>query len=229
MKAGRFRSPIVHCNTNKDVFRALLRILEALLRILDKNIEIPIVIEYACIEQLILEFLPRALPVRFDKVTVGIRSLRILVEVFHIRVGGCAVDVEVVLLDVLTVVPLAVGEPKQSLFENRVPLVPQCQGKTKSLLVIADAAEPIFTPAVSPRARLIMGEIVPRIAVLAIVFADRAPLPLAEVWAPFLPRDLRLARFVQAFLLSNIDNRGVHHLPLSILCLPGCIRGTKRF
>src|SRR3981189_3305215 len=52
-----------------------------------------------------------------------------------------------------------------------------------------------------------MGEAVPGVAVIAVVLADRAPLPLAEVGAPFLPRDLRLSRLVQPFLLSDIHRR----------------------
>src|SRR6266481_4079871 len=52
-----------------------------------------------------------------------------------------------------------------------------------------------------------MGEVVPGVAVSAVVLADRAPLPLAEVEAPFLPRDLRLSRLVQPFLLSDIHRR----------------------
>ena len=39
-----------------------------------------------------------------------------------------------------------------------------------------------------------MGEIVPGVAVLAVVLTDRPPLPLAEVGSPFLPGDVRLAR-----------------------------------
>jgi len=29
--------------------------------------------------------------------------------------------------------------------------------------------------------------------------------------------------------VSDINDHGVHHLPLSILCLPGCIRGAGSF
>src|SRR2546425_7197103 len=57
-----------------------------------------------------------------------------------------------------------------------------------------------------------MVEIVPGVAVIAVVLADRPPLPLAEVGAPFLPGDLRLARLVQPLLLGDIHQRG-HCLP----------------
>jgi hypothetical protein len=55
-----------------------------------------------------------------------------------------------------------------------------------------------------------MGEVIPGIAAFAIVLADRAPLPLAQVGSPFLPGDLRLARVVQAFLLGDIHNVSGH-------------------
>ena len=111
---------------------------------------------------------------------------------------GRAVEVEVVLLDILAVVRLAVGEPEQALFQDRVALVPQRQRKAEPLLVIAESPEPVLAPPVGARARLVMGEIVPRVAVFAVVLADRPPLPLAEVGAPFLPGDVRLARLVLA-------------------------------
>src|SRR5580765_332879 len=57
-----------------------------------------------------------------------------------------------------------------------------------------------------------MGEIVPGVAVIAVVFADRTPLPLAEVGAPFLPGNVRLARVVQPLLLGDIHHWG-HVVP----------------
>src|SRR5262245_6180273 len=60
---------------------------------------------------------------------------------------------------------------------------------------------------------MVVGEVVPGIAVFAVVLTHRAPLPLAQVGPPFLPRDSRLARVVQAFLLSDIDNLSGHVSP----------------
>ena len=57
-----------------------------------------------------------------------------------------------------------------------------------------------------------MGEIVPGVAVFAVVLADRPPLALAEVGSPFLPGDVRLARVVQPFLLRDIHHM-VHFSP----------------
>ena len=57
-----------------------------------------------------------------------------------------------------------------------------------------------------------MGEIIPGVAVVAVVLADRPPLPLAEVGSPFLPGDVRLTRVVQPFLLGDIHQRA-HRSP----------------
>jgi hypothetical protein len=41
--------------------------------------------------------------------------------------GRRAVEIKVVFLDVLAVIALAVGEPKQTLFEDGILPIPQCQ------------------------------------------------------------------------------------------------------
>jgi hypothetical protein len=47
-----------------------------------------------------------------------------------------AIEVEVVLLHVLVVVALAVRQPEEALFENRVLAVPQGHRETEVLLVV---------------------------------------------------------------------------------------------
>ena len=187
---GRFRPAIVHGDPDEHVFRALLGVF-------DEHVEVAVVVEDAGVEQLVLELLPRSSPVRLDQVPVGKLALRVLVEVLHVRVRRRAVEVEVVLLHVLAVVALAVGEPEQALLQDRVALVPQRQRKAQPLLVVAESAEPVLAPPVGARARLVVGEVVPGVAVFAVVLADRAPLPLAEVGSPFLPRHAG-ARFRKA-------------------------------
>jgi hypothetical protein len=130
----------VHGNSNEDVFRALLRVLH-------EDVKIPIVIEHAGIEQLVLELFPRSSPVPFDQVPVGILP-RVLVEVLHVRVGRRAVEVEVVLLDVLAMVRLTVGESEQALFQDRVPLVPQREREAQPLLVVREAPQTVLAPSV---------------------------------------------------------------------------------
>ena len=100
---------------------------------------------------------------------------------------GVRVEVEVVLLDVLAVVALAVGQPEQPLLEDRVLAVPQRQREAQPLLVVGDAGEPVLAPAVGARARLVVAEVVPGVAVVAVVLAHGAPLALGEVRPPLPP------------------------------------------
>src|SRR5262249_16068514 len=65
----------------------------------------------------------------------------------------------------------------------------------------------VLAPTVGARPCLIMGEVVPRIASCAVILPHRPPLPLAEIRTPFLPRDVLLTCFFQAFLF------GVHVQP----------------
>ena len=104
--------------------------------------------------------------------------------------GRRAVEVEVVLLDVLAVVALAVGQAEEPLLEDRVLAVPQGQGEAEPLLVVGDAGDAVLAPAIGARAGLVVGEVVPGVAVLAVVLAHGAPLALAEVRPPLLPGSL---------------------------------------
>src|SRR5262245_35129312 len=116
--------------------------------------------------------------------------------------GGSAIKIEVVLLDVLAVVALAVGQPEQALLQDRVLAVPQGQGEAELLLVIGDAGQAVLAPAVGAGAGLVVAEVVPGVAALAVVFADGSPLPLAEVGSPFLPGDLFRSCFFKADVLG---------------------------
>ena len=64
------------------------------------------------------------------------------------------IDVEVVLLDVLTMVALGIGQAEQANLQDRVPLVPQGQSQAQPLLVVADPGYAILTPPVRARPRL---------------------------------------------------------------------------
>src|SRR4029077_16984758 len=99
--------------------------------------------------------------------------------------GG--VEVPVALLDVLAVVALAAGEPKETLLEDRIASVPQCQRQAEPLRGVGDAGDPVLAPAVGARAGVVVGEGVPGAAVGAVVLADGAPGALAEVGAPAQP------------------------------------------
>ena len=202
----RFGAPVVHGHTDEDLLRLVLRVL-------DEHVEVPVVVEDPGVDELVLELLPRAPAVRVQQVTVRVLALRVLVEVLHVRVGRRRVEVEVVLLDVLAVVPLAVGEAERALLEDGVPLVPEGEREAQALLVVGDPGQSVFAPAVGPGAGLVVREVVPGVAVRAVVLADRAPLPLAEVGAPLLPGRPGLTGLVQPLLLGAVhdDRRRLRH------------------
>jgi hypothetical protein len=107
------------------------------------------------------------------------------------------VEVEVILLDVLAVITLAVAQSEQPFLEDRIAPVPQRQRKAEKLTVIGDAGEPVLTPAVSTILRVIMGEVIPSVAVRAVILAHGPPLPLTQIRPPFLPRSPSFAVFLE--------------------------------
>jgi hypothetical protein len=106
-----------------------------------------------------------------------------------------AIEIVVVLFDVFAVIALAVGEAEQPLFEDRIFAVPQRERETKALLIVGNAGQTVFAPAIGARTSLLMTEVIPGIAIFAVILADGAPLAFAEVRSPFFPWRIRLARF----------------------------------
>jgi hypothetical protein len=62
--------------------------------------------------------------------------------------GRRRVEVPPVLLGVFAVVALVAVQPEDPLLEDRVAPVPEGERKAEQLLVVADAAEPVFVPPV---------------------------------------------------------------------------------
>src|SRR5512147_3157622 len=120
------------------------------------------------------------------------------------------VEVEVIFLDVLAVIAFAIGEPEETLLEDRVFPVPKGERKTDSLLLVADPPEPILAPAIGARAGVIVGEEIPRVTPRTIVLADGPPLTLGQIRAPLLPQLFLLASFFEAEMLSSL-----HRTPFS--------------
>src|SRR5262249_48954551 len=89
--------------------------------------------------------------------------------------------------DVFAVVSLAVAQSEQPFLEDWIASVPERQREAEQLPIIRDAGEPVLPPAVGPVLRVIVCEVIPGVAVGTVVFAHRAPLPLAQIGAPLLP------------------------------------------
>src|SRR5215469_15726680 len=85
------------------------------------------------------------------------------------------------------------------------------------LSLVAPPADPVFTPAIGTAARLVMGKIVPCRAVGAVVFANRSPLPFAQVGSPAPPRLVFLHRLFKPGSFP-IDRR----LTVDPVSRPGC-------
>src|SRR5262249_53141274 len=72
---------------------------------------------------------------------------------------------------------------------------------------IADPGQPILTPAISARARVVMWEVGPCRPVGAVVLAYRTPSALAQVWPPVAPGGaLSLQSLVLVHFLFLKDN-----------------------
>src|SRR5260370_24226115 len=101
--------------------------------------------------------------------------------------SGSVIQIEVIRLDVFSVIAFAVGEAEETLLQNRILAIPQSDGKTEELPVIADAGQAIFTPVIRSRSGLVVAEICPGVSIRAVVFANRSPLPLGQVRTPLSP------------------------------------------
>ena len=159
------------------------------LRVLHLDIEVVAAAENARINELVLKFLPRPRPVHGYQLVVGKFCLRVFVQPALVAVGREVVEVEVIFLDILAVISLGIRQPEQALFQDRVPLVPQRQRQAQPLLIVADPGEAVLTPPVGAGPGLIVAEIRPGVAVVAVILPDRAPLPLAQVRSPAAPGD----------------------------------------
>jgi len=88
------------------------------------------------------------------------------------------VEVVVNFLDILAVIPLIAGETVEAFLQDRVAAIPKGRRKTQALVVIANAADSVLTPAVCPEMRMLKGKIFPSRSFRAVILADGAPLPV---------------------------------------------------
>jgi hypothetical protein len=145
------------------------------------------------------------IPILEDQVGVGKLAVRIFIQELHVRMRWRAIQVEVAFLDVFAVIPLRVGQAEQPFLQNGIASVPQRHREAEKLTMVGDAGNPVFAPSIRARSRLIVREVVPGIAVGTIVFANRAPLPLAQVRSPFFPRHVVRACLPQSGLFSVVQ------------------------
>jgi hypothetical protein len=181
VQRGRLRSAVPDGDLDEEVFRGRLGVF-------DEHVEVAILIEHARVEQLVLALVPAPVTVGPDEVAVRISRLGVLVEILHVGVGRRRVEIEVVLLDILAVVPLAVRQAEQPLLQDWILSIPEGEGEAEQLAVVGTSREPILAPAICARPGLVVAEVLPRVARLTVVLAHRPPLTLREIRAPFPPR-----------------------------------------
>ena len=75
-------------------------------------------------------------------------------------------------------------------------------------LPVGDAEQAVLAPAVGAAARLIVGEVLPHVAVRRVVLSDRAPLALGQVRPPALPVPL-----ATRVLRETLGFRSGHEVP----------------
>ncbi len=100
---------------------------------------------------------------------------------------GSVVEVKVAFLYVLAVIALFAREAKETFFEEWITAIPQGDGEADLLVAVADSGQAVFIPAVGSGAGVVVREIIPGVAVGAVVLADRAPGAFAEVGSPAFP------------------------------------------
>src|SRR5215469_13414579 len=93
--------------------------------IFDENIKIAIIVKDAGVEKFVLHLFPRTSRVGLHKIPIGILALRILVQILHVRMRRCAVEIKVIFLDVFAMIAFVVGEAKQALLQNGISAVPK--------------------------------------------------------------------------------------------------------
>src|SRR5215475_8110478 len=192
----RLWASIADSDLNEDVFRFGLGVF-------DEDIKVAIRIKNTCMEQFILGRQLVARSVGVNDWLIRVCCLRILVEVLHVRVRWRAIEVEVVLLDVLAMITFAVGKSEQTFLQDRILAIPQRECETKQLAIIGDARESVLTPAVSSVLRIVVGEVIPGIPIGTVIFAHGSPLALTEVWSPFFPRGSSFEVFLESGLFGG--------------------------
>src|SRR4029453_8996237 len=134
---------IVNGDPDQDVFRGSLRVFH-------EDIKVAILIEDAGVEKLVLEPVSAAFAIRSYDRLVGESSLRVLVQILHVRMRRRRIEIEVVLLDVLAVVTLTVCEAEQPFLEDGIFAIPKGEREAQQLPLVGNARETILAPAIGP-------------------------------------------------------------------------------
>ena len=89
------------------------------------------------------------------------------------------VGVPIKLFDVFAVVALGPTHAEKALLQEWIAPIPKREGETETLFEIGNSTDAILTPAIGARPRVLMREIIPRVAVRAVILPNGAPCALA--------------------------------------------------
>src|SRR4051794_22646196 len=97
------------------------------------------------------------------------------------------VGVPPVLFGVLAVISLRTGQAEHPLLDDRVDAVPERQCKAQVVADIGDAGHAVLVPPIGAGPGVVVGEVSPGVAILAVVLSDRPPGTLGEIGPPLVP------------------------------------------
>lgn len=163
MQSGGVGSTIVSCNADRDgvwivfifgILRALqlarVKLIMGSRTYLDKDIPISILVKDIGVHEFVLLNIPSTSDALPDKLLVGVRLLRVLVQVLHVRMRRRRIQIPVQLLAVLSMVSLMSRNTEQTFLQNRINSIPQPKCEAKALVVIRNSGKTVFAPSVSP-------------------------------------------------------------------------------
>ena len=113
------------------------------------------------------------------------------------------IEIEVALLHILAVIRFGWNESEVAFFQNRIALIPERHREAEDLIAIAKSADAVFAPAIRLRSREIMRQVIPRVALRAVVLAHRSPRAVRQIRTPLAPLRDRMRITRQALLLGG--------------------------
>ncbi len=199
MQRGRIRPAVERGDLDEDVFHIRFRVFH-------EDVEIPVVLEHARIQQLKLRIRAPALSVFLHQPAVRKFRLRVLVQHAHVAVSWRGIQVEITLFHVLAMISLIAGQTEKAFLQDGIFAVPQGQRETDHLVPVANSTNPVFAPAIGPRVGVFERKVFPGRPVGAVVFADGSPLPVGKIRPPALPMLLALPGFFQTMIFNSKES-----------------------
>ncbi len=207
VEGGWEEASVVDGDADEDVFGVGFGVF-------DEDVEVGVVVEGAGFVEFEFAVEAGAVFVEGAEGFVGEGGVRVFVEAFGVGVGWGGVEVVPSFFGVFAVVAFGVGEAEEAFFEDGVVSVPEGDGEAEASAAVAEAEDAFFAPAVGAVGGVVVGEVVPCVAVWGVVFADGAPLAFGEVGAPAAPVFRTVFGFGEAIVFWGAVFGGGHGMGL---------------